>query len=103
MEVRVADDFKRALEAAITRHVEAGILLSSPLVFGALQQIGELAIAKRLPLICLFVEFPKAAAHLLWSEPRPRSSEDAGIMLRRSCTVPSQVNCRYSGRRSSIW
>ena len=60
MEVRVADDFERALEAAITRHVEAGILLSSPLVFGALQQIGELAIAKRLPLICLFVEFPKA-------------------------------------------
>ena len=30
MEVRVADDFERALEAARTRHVEAGILLSSP-------------------------------------------------------------------------
>ena len=33
MEVRVADDFEQALEAARTRHVEAGILLSSPLVF----------------------------------------------------------------------
>ena len=54
MEVRVADDFERALEAARTRHVEAGILLSSPLVFNSSKQIGELALAKRLPLISLF-------------------------------------------------
>ena len=44
MEVRVADDFERVLEAARTKHVEAGILLSSPLVFGSSKQIGELAI-----------------------------------------------------------
>jgi putative ABC transport system substrate-binding protein len=61
MEVRRADDFAPALEAARTRHVEAGILLSSsPLVFAYMKQIGELAIAKRLPLICLFGEFPKS-------------------------------------------
>ncbi len=60
MEVRVADDFERALEAARIKHVDAGILLSSPLVFVASKQIGELALAKRLPLICLFGEFPKA-------------------------------------------
>ena len=60
MEVRVADDFEQALEAARTRHVEAGILLSSPLVFVASKQIGELALAKRLPLISLFAEFPKS-------------------------------------------
>ena len=60
MEVRVADDFERALEAARTKHVEAGILLSSPLVFVASKQIGELALAKRLPLISLFAEFPKS-------------------------------------------
>jgi putative ABC transport system substrate-binding protein len=60
MEVRVPDDFEAALEAARTRHVEAGILLSSPLVFLSSKQIGELAIAKRLPLISLFAEFPKA-------------------------------------------
>src|SRR5262249_18441133 len=30
MEVQVADDFERALEIAQTKHVEAGILLSSP-------------------------------------------------------------------------
>jgi putative ABC transport system substrate-binding protein len=58
MEVRVADDFEPALEAARTRHADAGILLSSPLVFIASKQIGELAIAKRLPLISLFGEFP---------------------------------------------
>ncbi len=60
MEVRVADDFERALEAARTKDVEAGIVLSSPLVFFALKQIGDLALAKRLPLICLFSEFPKS-------------------------------------------
>jgi putative tryptophan/tyrosine transport system substrate-binding protein len=48
MEVRVADDFERALEAARIKHVEAGILLSSPLVFGASKQVGELALVKRL-------------------------------------------------------
>ena len=60
MEVRVADDFEGALEVARTKHVEAGILLSSPLVFIFSKQIGELAMAKRLPLISLFAEFPKS-------------------------------------------
>ena len=60
MEVRVADDFEQALEAARTKHVEAGILLSSPLVFVSSKQIAELAIAKRLPLISLFAEYPKS-------------------------------------------
>ena len=66
MEVRVPDDFERALEAARTRHVEAGILLSSPLVFLSSKQIGELAIAKRLPLISLFVEFPQVGGFMAY-------------------------------------
>jgi putative tryptophan/tyrosine transport system substrate-binding protein len=60
IELRVPSDFEGAFESAGLRHVEAGVLLSSPLVFSFVKQIGELAIAKRLPLICLFVEFPKA-------------------------------------------
>ena len=59
LEVRVADDLRGAMEAAQVRHVEAGILLSSPLVFTSSKLIGELAIAKRLPLISLFSEFPR--------------------------------------------
>ena len=59
IEVQVPDDWGRALEAAKTRQVEAGILLSSPLVFISSKQIGELALAKRLPLVSLFAEFPK--------------------------------------------
>jgi putative ABC transport system substrate-binding protein len=66
MEVRVADDFEQALEAARTKHVEAGILLSSPLVFDSSKQIGELALAKRLPLISLFAEFPKAGGFMAY-------------------------------------
>src|SRR6516162_4530618 len=60
IEVRSPDDFEGALEAAKTTRVEAGILLSSPLVFNSSKQIGELALAKRLPLISLFSEFPKS-------------------------------------------
>jgi putative ABC transport system substrate-binding protein len=66
VEVQVADDLERALETARTKHVEAGILLSSPLVFGASKQIGELALAKRLPLISLFSEFPKTGGLLAY-------------------------------------
>jgi putative tryptophan/tyrosine transport system substrate-binding protein len=61
MEARVADDFERALEAARMKHVEGGVLLSSPLVFISSRQIGELAIANRLPLISLFGNFQKPA------------------------------------------
>jgi putative tryptophan/tyrosine transport system substrate-binding protein len=66
MEVRVADDFERALEAARTKHAEPGILLSSPLVFLSSKQIGELARAKGLPLISLFGEFPKAGGFIAY-------------------------------------
>ena len=72
MEVRVADDFEEALAAARTRHVQAGILLSSPLVFIFSKQIGELAIAKRLPLISLFAEFPRAGGLIAYG---PNMSE----------------------------
>jgi putative tryptophan/tyrosine transport system substrate-binding protein len=59
LEVRVADDLNGAMEAARVRRIEAGILLSSPLVFTSSKLIGELALAKRLPLISLFDEFPR--------------------------------------------
>ena len=85
MEVRVADDFERVLEAARTKHVEAGILLSSPLVFGSSKQIGELAIAKRLPLISLFGEYPKAGGLIAYgpnlSEMFRRCGEYIGKIL----------------------
>jgi putative tryptophan/tyrosine transport system substrate-binding protein len=66
IEVQVVDDFERALVAARTKHAEAGILLSSPLVFVSSKQIGELAMAKRLPLISLFGEFPKAGGFIAY-------------------------------------
>ena len=75
MEVQVADDFERALEIARTKHVEAGILLSSPLMYFS-KQIGELATAKRLPLISLFGEFPKAGGFIAYGP-------NVGDMFRR--------------------
>jgi putative tryptophan/tyrosine transport system substrate-binding protein len=66
IEMRVADDFERALESARTKHAEAGVLVQSPLVFVSLSQIAELALAKRLPLISLFGEFPKVGGFIAY-------------------------------------
>src|SRR5215469_1116358 len=52
-------DLHGAMEAARARHVEAGIVLSSPLTFPSLKPIGELALANRLPVISLLSEFPR--------------------------------------------
>ena len=77
MEVRNADDFEGALETAKTRQVEAGILLSSPLVYNSSKQIGEIAIAKRLPLISLFAVFPKSGGLISYGP-------DIGEIFRKS-------------------
>jgi putative tryptophan/tyrosine transport system substrate-binding protein len=66
IEMQVADDFERALETARTKHVEAGVLIQSPLVFVSLRQIAELALSKRLPLISLFGEFPKVGGFIAY-------------------------------------
>jgi putative tryptophan/tyrosine transport system substrate-binding protein len=59
IEMRSPDDIERAVETA-TRGVEAGIVLWSPLAFNTSKQFAGLALAKRLPLISLFAEFPKS-------------------------------------------
>ena len=51
IEVRSPDDLERALAAATSKRAEAGILLSSPLMFVFSKQIAEFAIAQRLSLI----------------------------------------------------
>ena len=41
-------------------------MLSSPLVFNFSKQIAELALAKRLPLISLFAEFPEVGGFIAY-------------------------------------
>jgi putative ABC transport system substrate-binding protein len=102
MEVRVSDDFEGALETARTRHAEAGILLSSPLVFESSRKIGELAIAKRVPLISLFAEFPESVGLMAYgpnvSEMFRRCGEYVGKVLHGA--KPSDLPIQR--RRSSI-
>jgi|SRR5579872_2751344 len=76
MEVRVRDDFEGALEMARRRHVDAGVLLSSPLAYLNSKKISELALAKRLPLISLFGQFPKTGGLLAYGP-------NVGEMFRR--------------------
>jgi putative tryptophan/tyrosine transport system substrate-binding protein len=81
IEVQVPDDWGRALEAAKTRQVEAGILLSSPLVFITSKQIGELALAHRVPLISLFGEFPKAGGFMAYGPNLNLMWQRAGVYV----------------------
>jgi putative ABC transport system substrate-binding protein len=81
IEVQVPDDWGRALEVAKTRQVEAGILLSSPLVFTYSKQIGELALGKRLPLISLFAEFPKAGGFIAYGPNSAAMFQKAGVYV----------------------
>jgi putative ABC transport system substrate-binding protein len=60
LQVQTPDDFDGAMDAAKASHAPAGILLSSPLVYGQLNKIAELALVKRYPLICLFPNFAQA-------------------------------------------
>ena len=60
LEVQSPDDFEGAMDTARAKHADAGILLSSPLVYGQLKKIAELALVKRFPLICLFPNFAQA-------------------------------------------
>jgi putative ABC transport system substrate-binding protein len=78
IEVRVFDDFASALEAAKTKRAEAGILLSSPLVFSHVRQIAELAIEKRLPIISLFGEFPKTGGFMAYGPSLPAAFRRCG-------------------------
>jgi putative tryptophan/tyrosine transport system substrate-binding protein len=67
LEVRSPDDFEDVMKTArSSRHADAGVLLSSPLVYGQLKQIAELALAKRLPLICLFPDFAKLGGFMAY-------------------------------------
>jgi putative tryptophan/tyrosine transport system substrate-binding protein len=81
IEVRVPDDFAGAMEAARARDAEAGILLSSPLVFTSSKLIGELALAKRLSLISLFGQFPKNGGLLAYGPSLGEIYRRAGIYV----------------------
>jgi putative ABC transport system substrate-binding protein len=66
IEVRSGADIAQAFEAAQTRHVDAGIQLTSPLVFNHREELCKLALAKRLPVIFLLAEFAKSGGLLAY-------------------------------------
>ena len=81
IEVKVPDDWAQALAAAKGKQVEAGILLSSPLVFISSKKLGELALANRLPLISLFAEFPQAGGFIAYGPSIAAMWQKAGVYV----------------------
>lgn len=81
IEVQVPDDWGRALATAKTKQVEAGILLSSPLVFISSRQLGELALVNRLPLISMFAEFPQAGGFIAYGPSIAAMWQRAGVYV----------------------
>jgi len=83
IEVHVPDDWGPSLETAKTKGVEAGILLSSPLVYISMKQIGELGLAHQLPLISLFPEFPRAGGFIAYGPEVTAMWQKAGVYVGR--------------------
>ena len=71
IEMRSSDGFENAFETARTRHAEAGVLLSSPSAIAQMTQVVEFATAKRLSLISLFAEFPRAGGFMAYGPRLP--------------------------------
>jgi putative tryptophan/tyrosine transport system substrate-binding protein len=78
IDVQNSNGFDNAIETARTRHAEAGILLSSPGVIAQMAQIVKFAIDKRLPLISLFAEFPRAGGFMAYGPSLPESFRRCG-------------------------
>jgi putative tryptophan/tyrosine transport system substrate-binding protein len=76
--VRIAADFENALKAAVAKHDEAVILLSSPPVFAQVRRIAELAVTHRLPAISLFPEFPRAGGFMAYGPSLPEAFRRCG-------------------------
>ena len=102
LEVQSPDDFEGAMDTARAKHADAGILLSSPLVYGQLKKIAELALVKRFPLICLFPNFAQAGGLMSYG---PNMEDEwrrcAGYVV-RICVVTGQASCQSNGRSGSI-
>jgi putative tryptophan/tyrosine transport system substrate-binding protein len=77
-EARSRNGFEIAIEAAKAKHAEAGVLLSSPGVFGQMTKIAEFATEKRLPLISLFDEFPRVGGFMAYGPNLPDSFQKCG-------------------------
>jgi putative tryptophan/tyrosine transport system substrate-binding protein len=66
LEVRAADDYAPAFEAAVTGSAEALILLSAPLVSRHRGRLADLAVQYRLPAMSLFPSFAEAGGLLAY-------------------------------------
>src|SRR6516164_2385660 len=99
IEVRAPDDIERALAAAEATHAEAGILLTSPLVYVHMN-ISSKSANLRYPNASLsfpsLPNFRQLAVSWLMGRTRSSFTEDAGITSGKSCTVPRRVTCRYN-------
>jgi putative ABC transport system substrate-binding protein len=66
LEVHASADYPAAFAAARERGAQAIILLSSPLVFTHVKEIGEMSARQRMPTITMFGEFAKAGGMLAY-------------------------------------
>lgn len=66
LEVHVSADYPAAFAATRERGAQAVVLLSSPLVFTHVKEIGEMSARRRMPTITMFGEFAKAGGMLAY-------------------------------------
>jgi putative tryptophan/tyrosine transport system substrate-binding protein len=80
LEVRARADYSSAFTAAKERGAGAAILLSSPLVFANVTEMGELSMRNRVPTVTMFGEFAKAGGLLAYGPKVLAANKQAGFM-----------------------
>jgi putative ABC transport system substrate-binding protein len=80
LEVHASADYPAAFAAARERGAQAVILLSSPLVFIRVKEIGELSLRQRMPTITMFGEFAKAGGMIAYGPSLLGAFRQAGFL-----------------------
>jgi ABC-type uncharacterized transport system substrate-binding protein len=82
-EVKSANDFSKALDAARESRARAVLILSSPLVYSQRAKIGALVIEKRIPAVSMFTEFVEAGGLMAYGPSIREASQRCGAYVGR--------------------
>ena len=82
-EVKVVQDFDRALDAARKGRAAAVLILSSPFVYSQRAQVGALVVDKRIPAVSMFAELVEAGGLLAYGPSVPAAAQRCGTSVGR--------------------
>jgi ABC-type uncharacterized transport system substrate-binding protein len=82
-DVRVVNDFDRALDATRKGRARAVVILSSPFVYSQRERIGGLVNGKQIPAVSMFSEFVRAGGLMSYGPSVPAAAQRCGTYVGR--------------------